>query len=92
MARPAAQRDHRRSPRGWSRILPIHGALGLLVAAVIAWAGSRIQAVATDSEAPGRLVAAQPVVDLGRVALPTSPVRADLRAVLSSSWTMPADE
>ena len=70
MARRESRKGHRLGPRQESGVWPIVGILGLLVVGLITfaiWAPAKDAAVGTDPDAPGRLVAAQTVVDLGRV-------------------------
>ena len=70
MARRETQKGHRPGPRRGLRVWPFVGILGLLVASLTSfavWAPAKDAAVGTDPDAPGRLVAAQTVVDLGRV-------------------------
>ena len=70
MARRETRKGHRQGPRRESRVWPIVGILGLLVAGLITfavWAPAKDAAVGTDPDVSGRLVAAQTVVDLGRV-------------------------
>ena len=55
--------------RGQGRVLLLLGLAALIVAGLAAlfWAETPRRDVATDTSAPGRLVAGQPTIDLGRV-------------------------
>ena len=69
MSRQSRHARSRARNRGRGRVLL---ALGLAVAlaagvAALFWARTPGRDVATDSSAPGRLIAEQPAVDLGRV-------------------------
>ena len=62
-------RRARSRARGRGRVFLMLGLVVALTAglAALIWAQTPYRVVATDSSAPGRLVAEQPAVDLGRV-------------------------
>lgn len=69
MSRESRRARSRARNRGRRRVLLLLGLAVALAAGVAAlfWAQTPNREVATDSSAPGRLVAEQPLVDLGRV-------------------------
>ena len=69
MARQSRRARSNARRRGPSRAFLLLGLIVVLGAGVVAllWAQTPSREVGTDASAPGRLVAVQPTVDLGRV-------------------------